>query len=192
MIQFALTALSLGAMAAGTVTQMSGARRSARAQQNIVGLERQAEGQRLKAMELDARRRQLEVIRNQQRARSLALTTATAQGAAQGSVLGGAYGQIRGQTMTNLQGIQENLGIGRNLFDINSQIGTQRIAASQAATTASMGSGISSLGGALLSSLPTLSNLTGGFGTMNTTPSAGGGYNSIGTPMGNFGMMGPR
>lgn len=90
--------------------------------------------QRRQAMELDASRKQKEVIRNQQRARSLALTTATAQGASRGSGLQGGYGQISGQSGVNALGIQQNLQIGRNIFDYNYQISQNRIAASELET----------------------------------------------------------
>lgn len=95
---------------------------------NIVGYERQAEAQRFQAMELDARRKQTEMIRNQQRARSLALSSATAQGSSRGSGLQGGYAQISGQTGFNLMGVQQNLEIGRNIFNINSAITDQKLA----------------------------------------------------------------
>lgn len=92
----------------------------------ITAFETQVEGQRKQAMELDARRKQLEVIRNQQRYRAVALTNATAQGARQGSGLQGGYGQISGQSGFNLLGIQQNLQIGQNIFGLNSQITGQK------------------------------------------------------------------
>lgn len=96
--------------------------------QQIVGYEREVEAQRKQAMELDARRRQLEVIRNQQRARSIAITNATAQNAGRGTGLQGGYGQISGQSGVNLLGIQQNLQIGQNIFGLQSQITDQRLA----------------------------------------------------------------
>jgi len=85
--------------------------------------------QQFNAMNLDAQRKQLEVVRQAQRARSLALATATAQGANKGgtSALGGAYGQVAGQTNTNLQGIAQNLQIGKNIFGLNAGITNQRV-----------------------------------------------------------------
>lgn len=95
---------------------------------DIIAGGRNIEEQKQKAMELDARRQQLEVIRNQQRGRALALTTATSQGASRGSGLQGGYGQISGQTGVNLLGIQQNLDIGRNIFGINQGISDSRVA----------------------------------------------------------------
>ena len=100
---------------------------SADINQGVIGAERGIESQKRSAMELSAKPQQLEIIRNQQRARSLGLTTATAQGAAQGSGLQGAYGQISGQTGVNILGVQQNLEVGRNIFDLNRTISERRI-----------------------------------------------------------------
>lgn len=102
---------------------------------DIFAKQQGVEEQRFGAMELDARRRQLEVIRNQQRARSIGLTTATAQGARQGSGLQGGYAQASGQAGVNLSGIQQNLEIGRNIFGLNSDISKRRMDASDLQTT---------------------------------------------------------
>jgi hypothetical protein len=90
--------------------------------QGIVGEQRNIEATKRQAMEVDARRQQLEIIRSQQRGRALGLTTATAQGASKGSGLQGGYGQISGQTGVNLLGVQQNLQAGRDIFDSNSNI----------------------------------------------------------------------
>lgn len=91
------------------------------AQQNI-------EAQNKQAMELDARRNQLEIIRNQQRTRALGLATAVGSGSSKGSGLQGAYGQASGQTGVNLLGVQQNLQIGENIFGQNAQISQNNIA----------------------------------------------------------------
>lgn len=90
--------------------------------QGIVGEQREIEATKRQAMEVDARRQQLEIIRNQQRGRALGLTTATSQGAQRGSGLQGGYGQISGQTGVNLLGVQQNLQAGRAIFDSNAAI----------------------------------------------------------------------
>lgn len=90
--------------------------------QGIVGEQRDIEATKRQAMEVDARRQQLEIIRNQQRGRALGLATATAQGASKGSGLQGGYGQIAGQTGVNILGVQQNLQAGRNIFDANANI----------------------------------------------------------------------
>lgn len=90
--------------------------------------QQQIEAQKAQAMEMDARRQQLEVIRNQQRGRAMALATATAQGAKSGSGLQGGYGQVSGQSGVNLLGIQQNLQIGRDIFGLNQTISGNQIA----------------------------------------------------------------
>lgn len=97
---------------------------------SVMTEELEVQKQQQQAMELDARRQQLEVIRNQQRGRSLALTTAVAQGGSGGtrsSGLAGGYGQISGQSGVNLLGIQQNLDIGRNIFGQNNQISANKM-----------------------------------------------------------------
>lgn len=93
----------------------------------ITQLSQKVEVERKQAMEIDARRQNLEIIRNQQRARSLALSTSTAQGSSRGSGLQGGYAQIAGQTGFNLMGVQQSLNTGRNIFDLNSQITDQKL-----------------------------------------------------------------
>lgn len=158
------TMVVAGLTAAGTAFQTFGAMDAANAQKNMTALEMQAEAQRRKAMELDARRRTMEIIRQQQRARATSLTVANAQGAQFGSGLGGAYGQIGGQTGINLLGTSQNLEIGRNIFDINSQISQQRMAMADAQSMMAFGQGLQSLGGSFLQGMPAFGRLTGGFG----------------------------
>jgi len=103
--------------------------------QNIITSEQGVEAQKQQAMEVDARRQQMEIIRNQQRGRALSLTTGVAQGgsgyARGASARGGVYGQLSGQTGVNLLGVQQNLDIGRNIFGLNQNISNQRIAGNE-------------------------------------------------------------
>lgn len=155
-----LIGVGIAASVAGTAISMKGAHDSSKAQQQQTQLEMQADAQRRQAMELDAHRRMLEATRNQQRARSMALTNASGQGAILGSGLQGGYGQISGESNTNLVGLQQNLGIGENLFGINSQISGTKIEQSQAGAMMAMGSGISSLGGALINGATAFNRLS--------------------------------
>lgn len=93
--------------------------------------QQQIEGQHKQAMELDARRNQLEEIRKLQRARATSLQVATATGQQRGSGLQGAYGQAQGQHGVNMLGIQQNLGFGENIFALNSQVSQQNVAMEQ-------------------------------------------------------------
>ena len=90
--------------------------------QGIVGENRNIELQKRQAMEVDARRQQLEIVRTQQRTRALGLATAVSQGSVRDSGLQGAYGQAAGQSGVNLLGVQQALQSGRNVFDSNANI----------------------------------------------------------------------
>lgn len=90
--------------------------------QGIVSQQKDIEATKRQAMEVDARRQQLEIIRGQQRARALGLTNATAQGSSKGSGLQGGYGQISGQSGVNLLGVQQALQSGEAIFNANSNI----------------------------------------------------------------------
>lgn len=102
---------------------------SADINKSIISGEQGLEEQRRQTMELSYRRSQLEIIRNQQRARATGLTTTVAQGANRGqsSALGGAYGQFSGQANTGLLANDQNLQIGRSMFDINRGISANKI-----------------------------------------------------------------
>ena len=167
-------AASVAATAVGTGMQMMGAHDAANAQKDIIAGERAAEAQRQKAMELDARRRQLEIVRQSQRARAMALSSANAQGAAFGSGLQGGYGQISGQSGTNLLGVQQNLEIGRNIFGINAGISNAKMNMADAQSFSAMGQGISSLGGAVLKNFGAINSLAQGFGSNPYAYGAGG------------------
>lgn len=182
MLPVILAAASIGLTAAGSLTSFSGARNQARAQQSMIQHERQGEEIRRQAMELDARRRMAETIRQAQRARAMALTVANAQGAASegSSALMGAYGQIRGQTQVNQSGIQDNLSLGRQMFDVNALISQDRMNIARAGGTVALGQGISSLGSTLMGNFSSInnafSNFTGTAVSPNSNP-----YNQTGS-----------
>ncbi len=142
-------AAGLGLSIFGGMQQYSSAKKQFGVQQNIFGLEQQAEAQRKQMMELNANRMSMEVVRNQQRARSLALSNSTSQGAQFGSGLQGGYGQISGQSGVGLLGISQQLGAGENLFGINKDIMGQRQQYSNLGSQAYTGSMISNLGGTI-------------------------------------------
>lgn len=161
----------VGMSAYGTIQSSKAAKANAAAQQQMIQQEQQAEALRRQAMELDARRRQLEVVRQQQRARSMGLAAANAQGAMFGSGLQGGYGQIAGQSGVNMLGIQQNLGLGQQMFDVNAQISQSKIAMAQAQSQASQAAGLTSLGGSIISALPTIGNIAPSFGNFfNSNP----------------------
>lgn len=104
---------------------------------------KRAERTREAAMNLDARRRQREIIRQAQVARATALANATQQGAQAGSGLQGGYGQIAGEATTASVGVEQNRQLGSEIFAANRD---QASANSQAA----FGGALQSIGGQIL------------------------------------------
>lgn len=151
----ALMGVSLAASIYGQYQAYEGAKKQYGISQQLVGQEMQAEAQRKQMMELNAQRMSTEVIRNQQRARSLALSNSTSQGAQQGSGLQGGYGQISGHAGVGLLGINQQLGAGENLFGINSRIMGLRQQYTEAGSQSYTGSAISGAGQQLGSSART-------------------------------------
>ena len=135
-------------------------------------LQMQANLERKKQMELMARRQQMETLRNSQRARSISLANASAQGAQFGSGLSGGYGQIAGMTNTNLLGIGQNLEIGRNLFNIDTQRSALGVEQSKVAEDAAFWKGLGGLGKNMLSWMEPVKNLTGSNAYRNGQPSS--------------------
>lgn len=168
-----LVAVGLGLAAGGAALSYSASKDTAAAQQGIAQQEMKADKQRQQAMELDAQRRMRENVRNMQRAHSTALSNATSQNAQFGSGLPGGYGQISGYGGTEQLGISQNLQIGENLFGINQQINMYKMAISGYQSTAALGSGLSSLGGAMIQGAGTMGNIFGGA----RSPAAFGGGN---------------
>ncbi len=111
----------------GYANSLEATQKSTAISKEIIGLEQGVQAQKKQAMEIDARRSQMEIIRNQQRARAMGLAAATSQGAQGGSGLQGGYGQVSGQAGTNILGVQQNLEIGRNIFGLNESISNKKI-----------------------------------------------------------------
>lgn len=167
--------LGLGLQGAGLITNMIGAGRATQSQKQIAEYERQIEAQKMRAMELDAKRRTIEIMRTGQRAQAMALTAASAQGAQYGSGLQGGYAQVAGQTNFNALGVQQNLEIGRNIFDLNSKISDEKMNLFDAQGLMNIGQGLMGMGGALVGAQDKLGNLAGNF---NTTTQRQGTFNT--------------
>lgn len=173
---------AIGVGAAGTATSVYASSQQNKYNQKIAREQERENRVRQQQMEADARRRRLEVIRNQQRARAAALAAATNQGAIAGSGLQGGYGQIGGQTAVNIEGINQNLGFGDQLFAIDSRINSLRSSQSDYAALGAIGGGLTSLGNSFMSGASAYGRLsqTGGYNPQNYyTPSVYA-YNSFG------------
>jgi hypothetical protein len=145
--------------AIGAAESYEGAKKQANAQNAITGYEQQENQVRQQQMNLNAQRSQMETLRNQQRARSLALNSATSQGAQFGSGLSGGYGQISGQANTQLVNTNQNTALGNQMFGLDALISQQKINMSNAGTQIALGQGISSLGKSAAGVITPLNNL---------------------------------
>lgn len=136
---------------------------------NVSAVEAQQNVQKVSQtqMNLDAARRQREIIRNSITARSQALSAETNAGAAGpgNSVTGGIEGNIAGQTGVNLLGVTQNQEAGNKIFGYHQdQLNAYKQAALDgyvpataqfpdgSGTTAAIGAGLSTLGGGLVKS----------------------------------------
>ena len=93
-------------------------------QREVISQQAQADQLRMQASELDATRRRRDEIRKSIVAQSTSLTRATNQGASSpgSTAVAQASADIQGQSNTNILGITQNLGLGRQLFEINKSI----------------------------------------------------------------------
>lgn len=166
-------AAGLGMSIFGGSEKVEIAKKQAAIQQQMTQTELQQDAVRRKAMELSARRQQMEVLRHAQRARSMALASATNQGAAQGSGLQGGYGQIRGAAEWNMGGIQQNLDFGRQMFDLNAVLSQQKMRMAALGGDAATAQAWSGMGSTLMGSAGTIKNLAGNFmgGSQSSAPS---------------------
>lgn len=159
-----IEALIIGGLvlaAAGTAVQVAGSIKSREAQKELIREQRQAEANRKAAMEIDANRRRRELIRQSIIARSRALAVTSQQGAAEGSGLGGAFAQIQGQTAFGLGGLSAQEQLGANMFESNQRAFGARGREAEAGTLSSVGTGLSSLGGAAVRSAGAFGRITG-------------------------------
>lgn len=137
-----IAGIGVAAGLAGTAMQVSAASQAADAS-------KRAERLRERQMNLESNRQRLAAIRASLRARSAALTSATAQGAASGSGLQGGYGQIGQATGENIVGVNQAQEIGAGIFTANRDSAT-------AQSLVAFGGGLSSLGGSLIDNSATI------------------------------------
>lgn len=156
-----IAAVGLGMQAFGGFSAASKAKEAYGIQSQISGLEGQVNQQRQTAMELSARRQSMEIFRNNQRARSMALNNATNQGASYGNSSGlpGGVSQVDAQSTFNLQGINQNLEIGRNIFGLDDKISKQKLALSGVQSQMMTDQAIGQLGGSITKSAGTLGSI---------------------------------
>lgn len=159
-----IAAIGIAASVAGTAIAFKSSQQQAKAQKQMIAAQQRAEQQRELQMNLDATRKKREVIRQAQVARANALSTGAAQGAGESSSLEGAFGGISGQSGVNMLGISQNQEIGGKIFAANRDVGAAQGKMADAQSFGAMGSGLSSLGGALVKNSDTIGKIGTYFG----------------------------
>ena len=141
--------LGLAGSIFGGIESSQGAQSKYQSEMQIANLQMQEDQQRRQAMEISARRQQLENVRKAQQFSAANLAAAVNQGA-QFSSAGEAGRSAPGAAAaySNL-GISQNLQIGEQLFNINQQISEQKINEAKAESQIASGQGISSIFGAI-------------------------------------------
>jgi hypothetical protein len=155
----------------GTGMSLFGSQGAAKVSAQEAQLSSQVEGynidinsQRQQQMNLEANRQQLQDIRNSQLARSMAQSSAVNQGAQFGTGLAGGYGQISGQTNTNLLGISQNRQIANNVFADTAAQDTLKMQMASLGGQAANYQGMASLGNSLTQASGPLSRMAGSLG----------------------------
>lgn len=175
----AVGAVGLGMSIFGGMDQAANAKKQAAVSGDIARQELGINSEKQKAMEISGRRQQLETYRNMQRARAQAEQSAVTQGANFGSGLQGGLAQIASQGLFNLAGINSALDTGRAIAGYNDTISQDKIQLAQLGGEAASAQGLTSLGGSLMKSGPTIGNLSGSF---NFGSFFGGNGNYAGSP----------
>lgn len=171
----AIAGLAIAAVGVGV--SVKGSIDAKNANKDIANAQMQQNALAEQQMELDAKRKQMETLRQQQRTRALGLTRAANQGAMFGSGLQGAYGQIQGEGDNNLNAIRESLGLGQQNFALSNQISGYKSNLADAQSLMQIGGSLTSLGGAVISNAGTINK----FGSQYVAP-----YMSFGTGPGAY------
>lgn len=159
----------------GGLGQASTARATAAVSMNVAQQEMGINNQKQQQMALQAQRSQLENFRNIQRARAQGLNAATNQGAQFGTGLQGGQAQAQDQGNYNSLGISQNLQTGEKIAGYNSAISEDKIQLAQLGGQAATDQGLSSLGGALMTSAGTVGKLGKNAGSISFGGVFGGG-----------------
>lgn len=158
-----IAAVGIGLQAFGGFGASAKAKEASEIQGRIAGFESQVNDQRRTAMELSAQRQTLEMFRTSQRSRAMAINNATNQGASYGNSSGlpGGLAQIQDQTLFNVQGVNQNLQIGENIFALDDKISQQKVALSSVQSDMATDQSLSNLGGSLVKDSSTIGNIAG-------------------------------
>ena len=155
-ISLAIGAVGLGMQIFGGASAASNAQAQARVAQDEASQEMGINNVKQQAMELNARRSQMENTRNIQRARAMSTEAAVSGGSQFGSGLQGGLAGETDQGLFNGVGVNSALQSGRQINTYNNNIDLDKMQMAALGGQAATDQGIASLGGALLKSAPTL------------------------------------
>lgn len=177
-ISLAIGAVGLGMQIFGGVSSASNASAQAKVSSDEASQEQGINNAKQQAMEVNARRSQMENVRNNQRARAQATNAAVSQGAQFGSGLQGGLAQISDETQFNMLGVNQALQTGQQIAGYNNTISSDKMQLATLGGQAATDQGISSLGGALMKSGPVIGqlgqNATKGFSSIGNSFFGGG------------------
>lgn len=175
-ITLGLGAIGLGMKLFGGLSASSDQSQSYKLQQQEAQSEQQINVQKQNLFEVQTRRSQMENFRNVQRARAMGMNSAVNQGAQYGSGIQGGQDQATDQGNVNNLGLNQNLMTSRNIFADTSAINADKYQIAGLQSDASTDQGIANMGGALMGSAGTISNIFGaGQAQMPNVPGSGSG-----------------
>lgn len=168
-ISLAISAVGLGLQIFGGSSQAGVARQEAQVSMDEARQEEGINNSKQQAMEINARRTQLENVRNIQRARAQGVNAAVNQGAQFGSGLAGSQAQDTDQGLFNMVGVNDALQTGRQINTFNQSISQDRIQMAALGGQMATDQGYTSLGGALMKAGPLIGPAaTTGFGALKS------------------------
>lgn len=166
-----ISMMSLGASVIGMVTQgigmlgsMSESSKLASDEKGILSDEMQENEIRRQAMMLSANRQKIETIRKTQKASAIGMAAAVNQGAQFGSGAAGGQAAAKSQGAFDILGINQNLQLGNQIFDIDKQIDLTKMNMADIQTSLMNYQGLMGLGSGLAKSGSSLGNILGQLG----------------------------
>lgn len=176
-ISATMGAIGLGLQIFGGMKQSGIAHQQAEVSMDVANHEQQINTLKQQQTEMEAKRMNMENIRNNQKARAMAVSSATNQGAQFGTGLQGGLADIDNQSLFNMQGVNQALWTSGQIYGQNNSISDDKKKMASLGADMSDAQGLSSLGGAMMKAGPMVGNIAGGFGNMFKS-----GGNFSGTP----------
>lgn len=145
--------VGIGLSVIGTGISMSAQQRMAREQEEA---SRRTENAREQQMQLDAQRRRRQSIREGILARSQAMAVGVGQNVLHSTGVMGAMGQASAQSAENVQTVNQSEALGSRIFEGNRAYAA---AGARGQSMSAFGSGLASLGGAIVNNAGTINRL---------------------------------